>query len=633
MLPRKLFDRLRRYKKVSQSRIEPLETRRLLSAAVDAIEPNLLLSPDRSKNSNNSNSSGSQVIYYTPANGYTPSQIAAAYGFNQLTDNGAGTTIAIVDAYNDPDLSSDLKTFDSEYSLAAPPSFTQLSQTGGAGSSVQSNAGWALEESLDVEWAHAIAPGANIVLVEANSDSLSDLLTAVNFARNYANVSVVSMSWGSSEFYNETSYSSDFTTPSGHIGETFVASSGDSGSWSGPEWPASSANVLAVGGTSLYASGSSGAYAMEVGWSDSTGGLSAVVPEPAFQDSAQDTGSRTTPDVSYDADPNTGFAVYDSVSYEGYKGWQEIGGTSAGAPQWSALIAIADQEREADGLASLDGATQTLPTLYSIYATPGSADYSSYASTFHDVSTGSSSYFASATPGYDLVTGLGSPDVPAVVQLLVKGSVTATAPAPQKTPKIPRWTMYRFTTPAAVAPAASANTNVALAAIQSTIARPDFQVARVESAPAVATAAPSRSAVSITHTAGGSVWLETLGVYTADVAAITKVGQAVTIGVQNAATATVQLTDAAAAAAATAAPQQPHIWMQLATLDARVFADAMRAFAHESAAMESAIPTARWNRMMAASAAAIMADTILVGYWYWGRTRRRAKDDAAARSA
>src|SRR5206468_2022041 len=123
---------------------------------------------------------------------------------------------------------------------------------------------WGLETSLDVEWAHAIAPGAKILLVEANSSSLTDLLAAVNYARNQPGVSVVSMSWGAGEWSGESAYDSTFTTPAGHAGVTFVASSGDSGSAGAPEWPSVSPNVLAVGGTQLSVD-ASGNYVSETG--------------------------------------------------------------------------------------------------------------------------------------------------------------------------------------------------------------------------------------------------------------------------------------------------------------------------------------------------------------------------------
>src|SRR5207237_1022841 len=153
--------------------------------------------------------------------------------------DGSGQTIAIVDAYNDPNIWADLQVFDKAMGIADPLSFKQLSQTGGSTSGIATDAGRAGEIALDVEWAHAIAPKAKIVLVEAKTANFNDLMAAVNYARNAAGVSVVSLSWGGSEFYGQTQYDSLFTTPAGHQGVTFVASAGDSGSWWGPQWPAS----------------------------------------------------------------------------------------------------------------------------------------------------------------------------------------------------------------------------------------------------------------------------------------------------------------------------------------------------------------------------------------------------------
>ena len=368
---------------------------------------------------------------------YTPTQIKNAYGFNLINNgtsaDGTGTTIAIVDAYDDPTAAADLATFDTAFGLAAPPSFAVVSQTGSTTAlpGVDPTGGWEVEESLDVQWAHAIAPKANILLVEANSNSNTDLYTAVNYARNYVGVDVVSMSWGEQgEFSGEKGYDSDFTTPVGHIPETFVASTGDNGA--PVSYPASSPNVLAVGGTSLVLSGNN--YVSETGWGDafgsSGGGPSAYEPQPTYQQgvvpaSMSTVGGkayRTNPDVSYDADPATGFPVCDS----GYNGaatpWfsSEIGGTSDAAPQWSALIAIADQGRVADGYKSLDGPTQTLPILYAASS-----------SGFHDVTSGSSTgtptYTAKA--GYDLVTGRGTPIANDIVSDLLDYHFTVSAPA------------------------------------------------------------------------------------------------------------------------------------------------------------------------------------------------------------
>src|SRR5262249_7479850 len=203
--------------------------------------------------------------------------------------------------------------------------------------------GWALETALDVEWAHALAPAANLILVEASSASLAGLFNAVTYAKNIPGVSVVSMSWGTNEFRGEGSYSSIFTTPAGHTNVTFVAASGDAGAWSGPTFPAVSPNVLAVGGTTLTL-GSGNSYGSESGWTYSTGGFSGLdsdfqygLAEPAYQTATLTAaglnyGLRTNPDVSFNADPNSGVAVYDSVSYYGQSGWFQVGGTSAAAP-------------------------------------------------------------------------------------------------------------------------------------------------------------------------------------------------------------------------------------------------------------------------------------------------------------
>lgn len=353
--------------------------------------------------------------------GLSPAQVQTAYNFNQVlfqggtvAGKGEGQTIAIVDAYNDPQIAADLKTFDTQFGVRMPTSFTVVNQAGSTTNLPATDAGWAMEESLDVEWAHAIAPKASIMLVEANSASFNDLLTAVNFARNAAGVSVVSMSWGANEFAGETGFNGVFTTPANHGGVTFVASSGDSGSASCVSFPAVAPTILAVGGTTLNLD-SSGQYSSESGWAGSTGGVSKYEPTPAYQSGAQNAGHRTSPDVSYDANPGTGFAVYDSVGSNG--GWLQVGGTSAGAPQWAALIAVANQGRAFNGLGSLDGATGTLPTLYSLYN-----NASAYSSSFHDVTSGSTSKTVAAGKGYDEVTGLGSPQANMIVQALLGNS-------------------------------------------------------------------------------------------------------------------------------------------------------------------------------------------------------------------
>ncbi len=338
--------------------------------------------------------------------GLTPAQVTAAYGLNDITftnssgksvqGNGSGETIALIEAYNDPTIASDLQTFDKAYGLPNPK-LTVVNQSGGAVSATaQTNIGWTEEESLDVEWSHAVAPGANILVVEANSQSIQDLMAAVNTARNLPGVVAVSMSWGFSETPSETSYDSILTTPSGHQGITFIVSSGDSGAAAGASYPAASPNVLSVGGTTLALS-STGAYQSEVAWTDSGGGYSQYEPEPSYQAKVQSTGFRATPDVAFDGDPNTGVQVYvtTQTSRNGSQGsWMTIGGTSLGSPSWAGIIAIADQGRALAGLGSLDGPTQALPALYAAPSTD-----------FHTVAAAPASFGGG---GYGYGNGFGS---------------------------------------------------------------------------------------------------------------------------------------------------------------------------------------------------------------------------------
>jgi hypothetical protein len=381
--------------------IESLEDRQLLSASFAT--PSFVLEGRADIASGSSRGASPHV---TPANSgpITPAQMQQAYGVNQIsfggvTGNGSGQTIAIVDAYNDPDITADANSFDSQFGLqqfnvSGGPTFKVLNENGGT--SLPGNSavnGWDVEESLDVEWAHSIAPEANVILFEANSSSYGDLLQAVSTAAATPGVSVVSMSWSGGEFSSEASADSVFTTPSGHGGVTFLASTGDSGSPSG--YPALSPNVVAVGGTTLSID-TSGNYLGESAWADSGGGISAFELQPSYQvGNVNGTSStnRTVPDVAMDADPATGVFVLDSYS----GGWFQVGGTSLSSPMFAGLVAIADQGRALQGESSLDGATQTLPMLYSLPE-----------SDFHDITTGGNGTY-NATPGYDLVTGRGTP--------------------------------------------------------------------------------------------------------------------------------------------------------------------------------------------------------------------------------
>jgi autotransporter-associated beta strand protein len=352
---------------------------------------------------------------YSQPTGLTPTEIRHAYGidsiaFNGLAGNGTGQTIAIIDVDDTPSLvsssdgtfnTSDLHKFDVAMGLSDPPKFTKVSQTGSPTSlpSASGTSGWSRETCLDVEWAHAVAPSANILLVEANSASSTDLNAAVVWAANQPGVSVISMSYGFSESSGETSYDNTvYVTPPGHAGITFVASTGDTGSPG--TYPAFSPNVVAVGGTSLTCvknSGQSndGTYTSETAWSDSGGGTSTIEAKPSYQ--PQSSTYRQAPDVAFDADPNTGVTIYDSYDYGPSTPWMQMGGTSLAAPCWAGLVAIANQLRASQGLPAMNGVSATLQALYRL----PSGD-------FHDITSGSNGGFSAGT-GYDEVTGLGSP--------------------------------------------------------------------------------------------------------------------------------------------------------------------------------------------------------------------------------
>jgi subtilase family serine protease len=249
--------------------------------------------------------------------GLTPAVMKAAYGFSTSNTAGAGKTIALVDAYNDPTAANDLSVFSKQFGLPACTTangcFKKVNQTGGT-SYPSSNAGWALEISLDIEWAHAIAPGAKILLVEAKSSSFTNLLAAENYASAHA--SYVSNSWGGSEFSGESSYDSNFM----RSGMVFFFAAGDSGLPA--DYPSAPPNVISVGGT-LLTFNTNGSLASETGWADGGGGCSSYETAASAQSSYSGyaqvacAGMRATPDVSLDAAPNSGAAVYDSTKYGG----------------------------------------------------------------------------------------------------------------------------------------------------------------------------------------------------------------------------------------------------------------------------------------------------------------------------
>ncbi len=355
--------------------------------------------------------------------GFTPAQIRQAYGLDRVDfggtpADGRGTTIAIVTAYYSPNIAADLATFNATFGIPAPPSFRKVNQTGGTALPAY-NAIWSTEACLDVQWAHAIAPGASILLVEARSNATADMLAAVRYARSAPGVVAVSMSWGQGEYAGETVDDATFTTPAGQPGVSFFAASGDHGA---PGiYPAMSPNVVAVGGTSLKLG--AGGAAVESAWGRSGGGISAYQPRPAYQAGivTQTTTRRANPDVALVSDPATGLAVCDSKAHGAKTPWVAYGGTSIAAPQWAGIAAIVAQGRALRGAAPLDGRKELLPALYALPS-----------SSFRDIVSGTSNGAPryAAGPGYDLVTGRGTPMAAALIHDLVAWPGTAPSAAP-----------------------------------------------------------------------------------------------------------------------------------------------------------------------------------------------------------
>ena len=327
-----------------------------------------------------------------PSTGYGPALISAAYGFNKIssTGDGRGQTIAVVVAYGSPNIQNDLNSFCSAYGI--PTTTVSIYYPQGKPSV---NVGWAQEATLDVQWAHAMAPGAKIALVVAKDATIGSLLTAVNYAASTVKAGIVSMSWGAGEFSTEKNYDSNFAKS----GVSYVAASGDVGGVI--DWPAVSANVTAVGGTSLAYDSVSGTVTSETAWSGGGGGTSKYVQIPSYQVGFNVNSGRGNPDLSYVADPYTGVSVYFTDPSTKASGWYVFGGTSVGAPQVSALLA----RRASLGNA---GTTQFNAKAYGAAKT-------SYATYFRDINAGSNGY--PTVVGYDLATGLGSPKADQIVQI------------------------------------------------------------------------------------------------------------------------------------------------------------------------------------------------------------------------
>jgi subtilase family serine protease len=317
--------------------------------------------------------------------GLSPDIIKKIYN---LPATGGQGTIAIIGAYDDKNIEKDLAIFDKQFNLPACTKANGCFVQHVIGKAA-SNFGWAMETSLDVEWAHAIAPQAKILLVEATTPSGQNLLNAIDYAVKQPDVVAVSMSFGGAEFSDEVTLDSHFQSANNAI--TFFASSGDNGA--GASWPAASPNVVAVGGTHVNLS-ASGVCSSETAWAGSGGGVSAYETEPAYQKNysiSKARGHRAIPDVSYNADPATGFSIYHS-SGKSKNGWYRVGGTSAGAPQWAAIKALGN---------SADNSK--------FYTDKNSSANGNFFRDIKNGTNGDCGFYCQARGHYDYVTGLGSP--------------------------------------------------------------------------------------------------------------------------------------------------------------------------------------------------------------------------------
>jgi len=320
----------------------------------------------------------------TSPSGETPQSIRPVYG---LPSTGGANVIAIVDAFDYPTAENDLNVFSQQFGL--PPCTTAngcFQQLYASGSRPRGNCGWAQEAALDIEWAHAMAPGAKIILVEAASNSFADLFAAVDFAREQSGVTEVSMSWGGSEFSSEASNDFHMNT----AGIVYFASSGDTGG--ATIYPGVSPNVVSAGGTSINRN-RLGSFVSETGWSGSGGGPSKYEARPPYQAGiASIVGSaRGVPDFSFDSDPNTGVSVYDSTRCQGSSGWLVFGGTSVASPSLAGIVNLAG---------NFSGNATSQDELTTIYSNLGSSN-------FRDILSGTAGSF-SAGAGWDFVTGVGS---------------------------------------------------------------------------------------------------------------------------------------------------------------------------------------------------------------------------------
>ncbi len=338
--------------------------------------------------------SGKPLVSQQPQ-GFNPNDIRGAYNLSGRAPRNF--IVAIVDAYNDPTINADLDFYSRQFNLpilpdcqgainkSPVPCFTKVNQRGSS-ALPKPNSGWAMEIALDVETVHALCENCSILLVEASSPNLKNLMAAVDTAVSQG-ANAISNSYGGPEFADEKLSDSHFK----HPGVAITVSSGDSGY--GVQYPAASPYVTAVGGTSLYLS-ADGKYHDENAWSDAGSGCSKFELKPNWQTDAKCAG-RTVADVSAVADPQTGMAIYSTTSAKGQKGWFKVGGTSLAAPIIAAVYALSGNiptNRQANSLPYGLGSKSNL----------------------HDVVGGSNGdcgadYLCVGKTKYDGPTGLGSP--------------------------------------------------------------------------------------------------------------------------------------------------------------------------------------------------------------------------------
>jgi hypothetical protein len=352
--------------------------------------------------------SAGAALATTSPSGYGPADLRGAYSLDLLSSSqGSGHTVAVVAAHDNPTAESDLAVYRAQYGLppctTANGCFSKRDQAGGVSYPLP-DAGWGGEIALDLDMASAVCPKCRIMLVEASSDSVSDLGAAVNTAVSLG-ASEISNSYGSSEYLGESRDQAYYD----HPGIAITAASGDSGY--GVQFPAASGSVTAVGGTSLVRAAGARGWT-ESAWASSGSGCSVYIAKPAWQTDAG-CGNRTVGDVSAVADPATGVAVFHTDgSNPAASGWMVFGGTSVSAP----IVA---------GVYALKGHT-------------GGANPFGQLAPFFDVSSGANgscgTYLCQSGPGFDGPTGIGSPDGGAQTTAAPPGGSSAQPPTRSQPP-------------------------------------------------------------------------------------------------------------------------------------------------------------------------------------------------------